>query len=80
MPKSVTIKCETSKNCFNFYWVSNSIHFHLMAALNSWIKFSRICQITSIGLEVMKGVIDSMKKKAQDCIQSGGHHFENYGV
>ena len=33
--------------------------------------------ITSIGSEVTKAVNDSVKKRAQDCIQSGGHHMKN---
>ena len=34
-------------------------------------------EITSIGSEVTKAVIDRMKKRAQDYIQSGGHHMKN---
>ena len=34
-------------------------------------------EITIIGSEIRKHVIDIMKKKAQDCIQSGSHHFYN---
>ena len=34
-------------------------------------------EIKSIGSEVMKAVIDSMKKRAQDFIQPGGHHLKN---
>ena len=30
-------------------------------------------EMTSIGSEVTKAIIDSVKKKAQYCIQSGGH-------
>ena len=28
--------------------------------------------------EVTKAVFDSMKKRAQDCVQLGGHHLENF--
>ena len=34
-------------------------------------------KITSIGSEVTKTVIDSMKKRAHDCIQPEGRHFKN---
>ena len=34
-------------------------------------------EITSIGSEVIKAVIASVKKKAQNCIQSGGHNLKN---
>ena len=34
-------------------------------------------EITSIGQEITKAVNNSVKKKAQDCIQSGGHQFKN---
>ena len=35
-------------------------------------------EIRCIGSEVTKAVFDSMKKRAQDCIQSGGHHLKNF--
>ena len=34
-------------------------------------------EITSTDSEVEKAVIDSMKKRAEECIQSRGHHFRN---
>ena len=34
-------------------------------------------EITSIGSDVKKTLIDSVKKRAQDSIQSGGHHLVN---
>ena len=34
-------------------------------------------EITCIGYEVTKAVIGSLKKSAQDLIQSGGHHFKS---
>ena len=34
-------------------------------------------EITRIGSEVTKAVIDSVKKRAKDCIQLGGHHLKN---
>ena len=33
-------------------------------------------EIRCIGSEVTRAVFDSMKKKAQDCIQLGGHHLK----
>ena len=35
-------------------------------------------EVTCFTSEVMKAVFDSMKKRAQDCIQPGGHHLENF--
>ena len=32
--------------------------------------------MANIGLEVKKAVIDSMEKRAQDCIQSGSHQLK----
>ena len=34
-------------------------------------------EITCIGSEVTIAVIDSVKKRAQDCIQSRGHQLKN---
>ena len=34
-------------------------------------------EITCISSEVTKAVFDSVKIKAQDCIQSGGHQLKN---
>ena len=34
-------------------------------------------EITSIDSEVMKAVKDSVNKRTQDCIQSGGHPLKN---
>ena len=35
-------------------------------------------EIMCIGSEMTKAVFDSMKKSAQDYIQSGGHHLKNF--
>ena len=33
--------------------------------------------MTNIFSEVTKAVIDSLKKRAQDCVESGGHYLQN---
>ena len=42
------------------------------------LKESISKNIRCIGSEVTKVVIDSMKKRAQDCIQSGCHHLKSF--
>ena len=37
-------------------------------------------KITHIGLELKKAVNNSEKKRAHECIQSGGLHRKNYSI
>ena len=37
-------------------------------------------EITSFGSEVTKAVLDSVKNRAQDCIQSGGDYMINFVI
>ena len=37
-------------------------------------------EITIIGSDVTKAAIDCMKRRAQDCNQSGGHLFKNIAI
>ena len=37
-------------------------------------------ELKSIGSEVTKAVIDNMKRRANDCVQSGGHHLKTFVI
>ena len=49
----------------------------MVTTLNIEILFVALGnEITSIGSEVTKAVVDSVDKKAQGCIQSGSHQLK----